>query len=157
MAAMSAVEDSDPGATGDAAPHQYQPPRRAVNPPALPASRVELLGVGGAPDEPTGLQLVAGQALSGHRHCLDPDPQIHAHRLLDRGHHRPGLTLDLEEQAHLVELAAAIDLDHELVDRGEAAHDALERGGEHVDAPDDQHVLDPPQHAPVHAQAPAPP
>ena len=50
--------------------------------------RVRLPGVGGAPDEPASLQLVAGQALPGHRDRLDPDPQIHAHRLLDRGHHR---------------------------------------------------------------------
>src|ERR1700737_4406309 len=141
MAAMSALEDSEPGATGDMATNQYQPRRRAVNTSARPASRVVLLGVGGASDEPPCLQLVAGQALPGHRDRLDPDPQIHAHRLLDRGHHRAGLTPDLEEQAHLVELAAAVDLDHELVDRGEAAHDALDRGGEHVDTPDDQHVV----------------
>src|SRR6266436_4795931 len=81
MAAMSAVEDSDPGATGDMATHEYQPRRRAVNPSALPASRVELLGVGGAPDEPTGLQLVAGQALSGHRHvAIDRMAQVGAER-----------------------------------------------------------------------------
>src|SRR5574341_863154 len=59
-----------------------------------------------------------------------------------RGAHDRGV-LELDEHPELVELAVAEHLDLELVDRGEPAHDLLDRRREEVDATDDQHVVEP--------------
>src|SRR4029453_11758619 len=137
MRAMSAGKVSDPATADGMTTHHYQRERRRVNTSGRPVSRVDLAGATCSCDAPGGepsARSVAGSApapapprpgspepLPRHRPRLDAEPQIHAHGLLHRGNHRGRLAVDFEQQAHLVELAPAVDLDEELVDGGAPA------------------------------------
>src|SRR5215510_5764155 len=91
-------------------------------------------------DAAPGLEIEPAQAPGWHRRNLQADAQGGAEGFAHRRH--TGVVVELDQDANLVELAVLPHLDLELVDGREAPHDALDGRGEHVDAPDDQHVVE---------------
>src|SRR5262245_4186965 len=91
-------------------------------------------------DDAPGLEIEPRQAAGGHRRDLQADAQGGAEGFTHRRH--TGVVVELDQDANLVELAVLRHLDLELVDGGEAPNDALDGRGEHVDTPDDQHVVE---------------
>src|SRR5436309_9547983 len=98
-----------------------------------------------SPNDAPRLQLVSRQATQRHRRHLEPDAEARPQRFLQSGRGRRIAHFD--QDADLVELSRPEDFDLELVDRREAPHDALDRPREHVDAADDEHVVESPEDA----------
>src|SRR5439155_1932027 len=96
-----------------------------------------------APHHPPRLQLEARQAARRRLAHLQPEAEPGAQRLLQRrAHARPAARADFHEDAGLVQLARAEDLDLELLDGREAPHDVLDSGRKDVHAAQDQHVVE---------------
>src|SRR5713101_3195560 len=102
-----------------------------------------------SPNDAARLQLVARQAAKRHRRHLEPDAEARPQRLLQS--RRARRVPDLDQHADLVKLPRPEDLDLELIDRRETPHDPLDRGREHVDATDDEHVVEAPEDAALQA------
>src|SRR2546425_4053619 len=96
-----------------------------------------------APPPPPRLQLDARQAARRRQRHLEPEAEPGAQRLLQRrAHARAVARADFHEDAGLVQLARAEDLDLELLDGREAPHDVLDGGRKDVHAAQDQHVVE---------------
>src|SRR2546428_102662 len=101
------------------------------------------------PTDAARLELEPRQAAEGHRRDLEADPEARPQRLTDPG--GAGRVLQLDQDTDLVELPVPEHLDLELVDRGEASYDPLDRGREDVDAADNEHVVEPAEDAALQA------
>src|SRR6266849_10346646 len=96
-------------------------------------------------NDPARLQVEPRQAANWHRRDLQPDPEACPEGFPHPRH--AGDVVELDQDADRVELTGSEELDLELFDRGEPPHDSLDGGREHVDASDDEHVVEPAENA----------
>src|SRR4029453_4914048 len=94
-------------------------------------------------------EVEVGEGGDRHRGHFHADSQGHPESF---PHPRDaGGVLELDQDPNLVDLAVPEDLDLELLDRRKSPDDPFDGRREHVDATDDQHVVEPPENTALQA------